>query len=78
MQQADSVYFLAGFTGEYRHTETFSFVSRIMASEIHQVIPGYAQFVGIPFHVFVEKSLVKIIMAGGYRCMYGIKRRSAY
>ena len=76
MQLADTVYRLAGFAGEYRHAETFSLVARSLPSEVHQLVPRNAQLIRISFHIFIEKPLIEIVMAGRHRCMHSVKRGS--
>ena len=40
VQPAHTVHLLRSIASEYRHTETFTLVARIVTSEVHQVVPA--------------------------------------
>ena len=78
MQPAYAVDFLRSVASEYRHTETFALVARIVTSEVHQVVPTDAHALRISTHVLSEETFIEVVVSGGNGRVYGVERRSAY
>ena len=75
VQPAHAVDFLRSVTGKDRHAETFTFVARVVAAQVHQVVPSDTHAGRIAAHVFSEEAFVKVIVTGRNRSMYRIQRR---
>ena len=78
MQPAHTVHFLRSVASEYGHTETFALIARIVAAEVHKVVPSDTHLRRIATHVLTEETFVKVVVTGRNRGMYGVQRRSAH
>ena len=76
VEPAHTVHFLRSVASKNRHTETFTLVTRIITSEIHQVVPANTHSGRITSHIFTKQSFIKIVVTCRNRSMNSIKRRS--
>ena len=77
MQPTHTIYFLRSIAGKHRHAETFALITRVITSEIHQIVPTNTHHSRISSHILAEKAFVEIVVSGRNRSMNRIKRRSA-
>ena len=76
VEPAHTVHFLRSVASKNRHTETFTLVTRIITSEIHQIVPANTHSGRITSHIFTKQSFIKIVVTCRNRSMNSIKRRS--
>ena len=77
MEPAHTVYFLTSLAEEGGHTELLALVVGIGAAHAHKVVPADTHAGGELVHIFVEETLVKVVVACRNGRVNGVERRGA-
>ncbi len=76
VEPAHAVGFLTCVEREHAHREAFVGVG-VLATHVHEVVPGNAETCGIFAHVLAEELFVEVVVTCGHGCVYSVERRSA-
>ena len=78
MQPAYAINLLGRVASEDRHAEAFALIARVVAAQIHEVVPADAHTLRITAHVLAEEAFVEVVVTGRHGSMHSVQRRGTH